>query len=841
MGNLNEQRIAIIYGRAAGLPTSPPAFAGQIYMRETDGHFFGGVLNSDGDLVWQAATAVIGDGSIATVKLADGAVTTIKIADGAVTAAKLAANAVETAKINDRAVTTPKIGDNAVDLTKLATEVTDSIQDAQDTADAKVAPVDLSSIAEGVLVPLRNVAADQEVTIDFRDKLIGLGKIDTSEIPRSGGAAKNIQIDLRSVRPGGRYILEILKAEGVRDQIRINLPGTPLSGVTFNSVLSDQVPEITNAEGLIRVAILVSSLPSGGNRGVSVGLLLPKEFTNEKVSQFLNRLPQAPSLEDLDEILTFTPVREGRPSHSNQRTFSSESTDPIVIDQNSTPPDLIERTYDDRSGSVSPNQSIFCLVSEGIANFDSPEFQFERDDAEALGDLPTNAPRKGLVITDINGNRLEGVLIISTEGKVVLLIARDEFTLTFHYGTSRRAEATYREIPPAGPGRVPLGSIKRLGQSNWEEIGGYRWTFLAADLPSIFPSLATDSPDRMNLKITALPTSRPGLSHLSLFIADINFSQILVGEELKKLPYRRLSERMGEIADGKTQALGNKLGEDIRDLQEQIDDIEESGGGGGESTDFSMTIIGSSLNLTNAESLPAVNAEFDIIFYAQGVNNAPSGNFTALIDGSPIEITEQPTTLMERVNVLTARINNDATRANIIRQAARNDRLDVQILKGTERSNILHVPLHDTPIIPTSFQQREVASGITFDPRTGGYTQTSSRPTDAQHAAVLARAIPSGLTAGQTYRFTAQITIFDIAGSASANIRASIFDRTGQLGFLTTSAHRESSTPTSGFVEFVFTAQATALTTPLVEFTNVRGFSINTKTKHTQHLSLIHI
>ena len=680
MSGLNNNIEVIIYADTD--PAGNPGFAGQEWINETNGHKWHGTPTSDGGLEWTASTSVVQDGSITEPKLAANSVSTPKVRDGAITDPKLS-NAVR--------------AEIAASMTAAAAAARAATA-AQTIADGKLSPIDLSSIAEGTVDLVENIAATQTGRISFRDKLIGFGKIDFSaaqhETRDSQPVPKHLEIELQNIVARGIYVLDIIKTQ-VKDPVRIHLPGAPLTSVTFADVGADQVAELTNAVGLVRVAILISTLPDGSNSGVASGLILTKEFTNEKVLQILNELPSVPSLNPLDKFLAILPVEEGRPSHSNLETFSNDSTEPIVIDQTGDPPDLIERTYDDRSGSTSPNQSIWCLITDQVENFYSPAFQLERDDAEALGDFPTDSPRRGLVVTDSRGRNLQAALVISLEGKISLIMRHNEFTATLHFGTNRRIDATYRN-PPTGVGRVPLGFLKLRG-GDYEETGSYTWDLLSPDLPTFFPSLASRSPQGVRLKITGLQTLVPGgtgyTGHLNLFISDVSFTQTVIGQEIAALPYQGLSNKMDEKIDSKTQALGNDLEGKIRNLQEQIDELEESGGGS--PTDFSMTIIGSSLNLTNAESLPAVNAEFDIIFYAQGVNNAPSGNFTALIDGSPIEITEQPTTLMERVNVLTARINNDATRANLIRQAARNDRLDVQILKGTERSNILHIPLHD--------------------------------------------------------------------------------------------------------------------------------------------------
>ena len=128
-------------------------------------------------------------------------------------------------------------------------------------------------------------------------------------------------------------------------------------------------------------------------------------------------------------------------------------------------------------------------------------------------------------------------------------------------------------------------------------------------------------------------------------------------------------------------------------LQTEIDEINEQIGEGIPDV-FMLTLIGSTIGVTNAESLPAVNVQFDLSFFSEGIEHAPSGNFTATIDGFPLHIEDQPT-LREGINTITVSITLESTRQNIIRRAAVNGRIDFQLRRGGEISNILHVPLHD--------------------------------------------------------------------------------------------------------------------------------------------------
>ena len=184
---------------------------------------------------------------------------------------------------------------------------------------------------------------------------------------------------------------------------------------------SNRVPELTNANGVVRIAILISSLPDGTSQGVSAGLILPEGINEQQILNTLNGLPETPSLNDLDKFLTLQPIEEGRPHHSNLQNFSQQTSDGITIDQDGTAPDdFIEVIYDNRSGSASPNDKVFMLTTEGIINAYTPQMQME--EVDAIDDLP-DTPRKTLIMTDNEGRRVEGALFIDpAEPKIILLL-----------------------------------------------------------------------------------------------------------------------------------------------------------------------------------------------------------------------------------------------------------------------------------------------------------------------------------------------------------------------------------------------------------------------------------
>ena len=569
-----------------------------------------------------------------------------------------------------------RIANGSITAEKLA-------QALRDTIAGKINSDDFASIAENTFAP-GSPTSTQETSIDFASKIFGIGKVNVAETPHaldgdSNPVPKAIQIDLQNTVAKGIYFLEIVKPSNVADELRIRLDESTIVTVSFNGAESHLFAPLTQATGIIRVAIVVDNF----NPGTARGLLLSQEISNQRILDVLNNTQDAENLDDRDKFLVEQPLDEARPHNSNLQTFSSQSTPPITVAAG----DFLSRVYDTRTGIGDPNETVFFLATSGILNFFSPQFQMEQVDAEAVGDIP-NTPRKSLVLTDFNGNRHEGVLIINPrEGKIVLLIDRGELNLEFHFGTARRISTSFSPIPAMGnPGRIPIGLIKRRGQTTYNEVGGYIWDILAPDIPTVWPTTAQVT--GMALKITALATSRPGVNHLSLFLADLSYMAVQVGQNLKALPFQPLLDKWNELLNAKTQGVVNRLEPKIDANTEAISELR------GETVPFDMTVFGTSLSLTDSNSIPAVNVEFDITFYVQGVDRAPSGNFTAFIDGSPIEVTEQPV-LRERVNGLVVRIPNETTRMNIIRQAERNRRLDIQIVKGGERSNIAHVPLHN--------------------------------------------------------------------------------------------------------------------------------------------------
>lgn len=185
MSGLNNNIEVIIYADTD--PAGNPGFAGQEWINETNGHKWHGTPTSDGGLEWTASTSVVQDGSITEPKLAANSVSTPKVRDGAITDPKLS-NAVR--------------AEIAASMTAAAAAARAATA-AQTTADGKLSPIDLSSIAEGTVDLVENTAATQTGRISFRDKLIGFGKIDFSaaqhETRDSQPVPKHLEIELQNI------------------------------------------------------------------------------------------------------------------------------------------------------------------------------------------------------------------------------------------------------------------------------------------------------------------------------------------------------------------------------------------------------------------------------------------------------------------------------------------------------------------------------------------------------------------------------------------------------------------------------------------------------------------
>ena len=549
---------------------------------------------------------------------------------------------------------------------------------------AAISRESFGSITQGTFTPTINKAAAQDIKISFRNRTFGSGKVDAREVEHVIQDGKlvprTLQIDLEDVRENGFYFLDIEKVANVRDKIRLRLDGAPLTDVHFGGVASEEIEELMN-EGVIKVAILVNTLPDGATAGVANGIVLPQEFSTQKVFDVLNNIEDAQSFNALDKLLVLQPIEEGRPNHSNSVNFSKESSDPVTISQDGTENDFIERTFDDRSGSANPNKTVFMLTTEGVVNAYTPQMQMEEGDAGP--DLP-EISRKTLVLTDQRNRPLHGALFVDpNEPKIILVVRINEFNLDFHFGTSRRVTATYREIPGAAPGRIAGGFLKMRGESGYTESGVYIFNILAPDRDDIFPNAGTVN--GMRLKITSLPSLLPSgeyTSHLNLFLADLNFTNVVVGQEVKALPENVLDQRFDEKVEGQVAAVENRLHGEIENLKELVESIRPSA--------FKMVPSSISVVLSSAR-IPAVGAQFDITFSVEGAEHAPAGDFLATIDGIPLAVV-QPPRVSDGPNNLTVSIADEATRGNVARNAG-DGQANFQIRKGKSYSDILHVPI----------------------------------------------------------------------------------------------------------------------------------------------------
>ena len=546
------------------------------------------------------------------------------------------------------------------------------------------------------------------------------------------------------------------------DATRISLSPALLKGVIetiapkaltqekFNDFLNVVSPVATKAEA---------------EEGTSIAR---RDFTPKRIKEAIDAQPisansfrqarDAGSFNPLDKLLVLQPIEEARPQHSNLENFSKLTTEGVTIDQDGTPPDdFVARTYDNRAGSANPNQTVYMLTTEGVVNAYTPQMQMEEGDAGR--DLPDTS-RKTLVLTDQNGNRLEGALFIDpNEPKIILLLPVGEYDLTLHFGRSRTVEASYREIPPASVGRVPIGFLKMRGERGYQEVGGYIFDVLAPDRDTLLPNRGTIN--RMRLKITALQTldseTDEYTGHLNLFLADLGFVLVPVGQEVAALPTVHVDERVDERIHSQLTAAENRL-------QGEIDELKESSGGPDlgpisdrvaanetgiaenktaitalQADSFNLILTGISLPLTKT-TIPAVGANFNISMVVEGADHAPAGDISAVIDGQPLTV-DQPSRLANGLNSLTVSIGSSATRGNILRRLGDNQ-VDFQIRKGNEYSNILHVPVSAPP---------EEAKYIAIPQFRGNFAAGET----------IAMASFTGLTIGKLYDITIEIAVTD--------------------------------------------------------------------------------
>ena len=321
--------------------------------------------------------------------------------------------------------------------------------------------------------------------------------------------------------------------------------------------------------------------------------------------------------------MALVPVEEGRPAHSNLENFSRLTEEGVTIDQTGRNPDFVARTYDDRSGSANPNRTVYMLATENVINAYTPQMQMEEGDAGP--DLPDN-PRRTLVLTNQNGDEIEGALFIDpSEGKIVLVTTMDEFDLTMHYGRNGMVETSYRPIPPAGPARIAGGFLKERGSRGYVETGVYIFDVLAAERRAAFPGDTTVN--GMMLKITALQSLEGGeyTGHLNLFLGDLAFENVVVGEELKILPYTHVDEKVKRDIQSA-----------VTPVENRVTKLEEGGGGGSIDPQTAKNTAAIATNKKNIEGLqgtafdmlltsptsltevPAVGASFTITMLIQG-------------------------------------------------------------------------------------------------------------------------------------------------------------------------------------------------------------------------------
>ena len=431
---------------------------------------------------------------------------------------------------------------------------------------------------------------------------------------------------------------------------------------------------------------------------------------DDNTETYLKARDDAGSFNELDKLVSLVPVEQARPAHSNLQNFSRITQEGVTIDQSGRSPDFVAITYDDRSGSASPNSTVYMLATENVINAYTPQMQMEEEDA---GPDLSDTPRKTLVLTDQNGEEIDGALFIDPRnGKLGLLLPMGELDLTFHFGRSGRVEASYRAIPAPAPGRIAGGFLKKRGDSGYTEVGIYIFDVLSENRLTAFPGNTTVH--GMMLRITGLQSLVGGeyTGHLNLFLADLAFENVVVGEEVKLLPYEQIGEKIDQKIESQVGAVENRL-------QGEIDNL-PTGGSSTYTPPFKIEILNADLSFPDGVvPARAVGQAFTVDIYVEGATNQGTDSVSITIGGEtlrPVSVSGRGTVLnlLDGNQTLSFEIRDTQILTGLGREVVANGYASLQVNKRdsggvTVRSGELYLPILSAPAALTGLPARVAA------------------------------------------------------------------------------------------------------------------------------------
>ena len=407
--------------------------------------------------------------------------------------------------------------------------------------------------ASGAFVNTGNIAATQEIALDFNNAKYGVSSIDLQSLNHdASNTPRVVQIDLRNIVVNGLYTIKLKKHLTVADTIRLNPASiiinykSPLGELALNSVEGDMV-----------LRIIPTAITSDASRTYSVYVDV---LDQDNISAF----PDADSFGETDSIPILHTV-QNRKSHISEKLSVSD-----VRFMGRGVRDGDYGTFTDSNGDVwwvifgqnGLNLKIPGIFATGLPGGDAD-----------LRNVTAESRARRVIISKDQRNRYEKTTILMSHdaGEVIVLHERDDLPVTLH-DTGRPVSSV------TGNFTANFGEIKLI-DGDFQAIGAYRFDLNDIQRNNLFPDdggggrTATGT----NLYLTGLDSTQGGVSipRVTFSLAKEWFTDVDAGQEGRKISFSQLSGAVQDLVDKDTAAIS----QDVANLRQQIAGLGDGGGG----------------------------------------------------------------------------------------------------------------------------------------------------------------------------------------------------------------------------------------------------------------------
>lgn len=461
------------------------------------------------------------------------------------------------------------------------------------------------------------------------------------DLPR--GSTNIIQIELDNVHSDGVYQLFILKG-------LIETPENAplLGGDMVRLVVATQANQLVNQTAIAGAPNVAGVLEQNGgvvkvevhveNNTVARVFAVPIPGGGaaaggaSNLDVLLENLQSAGALSPGDQFPILQPISTFRPEVTGQESATDSATNGYIVDQTTTPPDLIRASYDQEGAPG--NRVVFMATTETVINAVTTQYLMNQAvPAEHGPNIPVNAARRTLVIKDSRGLPVQGAVIVDpTNETVVLIIPRTNENIALvalqdGRKVSRSARVERTDATRGRRHRLLVADLNSPDPANpratWVDATAYIFSILPAEHRAYFPTDGSVDGMRLFFELLSSATAQGRPPHLGIFFANLTYISVPRGLRAKLLSERTLFEAINTHTDSEVNAAEARL-------NKRIDGISGQTLGG-----FSLTLdeVNDGAIYASSEDVPAsIKVSFDV----DNAANAPGTSVGVMVNGFPV-------------------------------------------------------------------------------------------------------------------------------------------------------------------------------------------------------------